>query len=40
MIISFDSFNKEFNIAMKGDMMHMMVLGKDVSGNVTDQQRL
>ena len=35
MIISFDSFNKEFNVAMKGDMTHTAVLGDDASGNVT-----
>ena len=35
MSISFDSFNKEFNIAMKGDMTHTTALGNDASGNVT-----
>ena len=35
MIISFDSFNKEFNIDLKGDMTHSAVLGADASGNIT-----
>jgi hypothetical protein len=35
MLISFDSFNKEFNVAMKGAMTHTANLGSDSFGNIT-----
>ena len=35
MMLSFDSFNKEFHLAMKGAMTHTAVLGDDSSGNIT-----
>jgi hypothetical protein len=35
MFVSFDSFNKEFHIALKGEMTHTAVLGDDASGNIT-----
>ena len=35
MLISFDSFNKEFICSMKGSMTHTTALGNDRSGNIT-----
>jgi len=35
MLVSFDSFNKEFHIDMKGAMTHTAVLGEDGAGNIT-----
>jgi hypothetical protein len=35
MLLSFDSLNKEFNIAMKGAMTYTAALGEDSSGNIT-----
>lgn len=35
MVISFDSFNKEFKTDMKGSMTHSAVLGDDSFGNIT-----
>ena len=35
MLISFDSLNKQFNMAMKGAMTHTAYLGDDAFGNIT-----
>ena len=35
MLLSFDSFNKEFHLDMKGSMTHTAVLGNDRGGNIT-----
>ena len=35
MELSFDSFSKEFNIALKGSMTHRVPLGSDARGNLT-----
>jgi len=35
MYLSFDSINKQFDLAMKGDMTHTATLGNDISGNIT-----
>jgi hypothetical protein len=35
MLISFDSFNKQFVLDMKGAMTHTVNLGDDASGNIT-----
>jgi len=35
MLISFDSFNKVFNVDMKGSMTHTAALGDDAGGNIT-----
>ena len=35
MLISFDSFNKVFNVDMKGSMTHTAALGEDGGGNIT-----
>ncbi|MCD8130402.1 MAG: SNF2-related protein [Lachnospiraceae bacterium] len=35
MELSFDSFSKEFNIALKGSMTHRVLLGSDARGNLT-----
>ena len=35
MYLSFDSFDKEYSVTLKGAMSHKAVLGKDVRGNLT-----
>ena len=35
MLLSFDNFNREFKVDLKGSMSHVAVLGDDVSGNIT-----
>jgi hypothetical protein len=35
MLLSFDTINKQFNLAMKGSMTHTVNLGDDAFGNIT-----
>ena len=35
MLLSFDTVNKQFNLAMKGSMTHTVNLGDDAFGNIT-----
>ena len=35
MLFSFDSFNKDYRITLRGAISHMVILGTDVHGNIT-----